>query len=845
VSSTLGELAPERAAIRTAIERMRLIPVMFELGARPHPPRNLYRAYLEQSDIFVGVYWERYGWVAPGMDISGLEDEYLSAGAMPKLIYVKRPAPDQEPRLKDMLAAMQEAGDVSYKSFATTEELQELIGDDLAVLLTERFAGGQVVQPPRAAVPPEQPAAEVAPLPSDPTPLVGRFTQMREVRDLLLSDHVRLVTLTGPGGVGKSRLAVALGRELEAHFADGVRFVPLATLVRPELVASAIAEVLDVRESELASPQAAVEEELREKEILLLLDNFEQVLDAAPLVAELLTSAPRLKVLVTSRSILRVRGENEYQVPSLDVPPRSVGVDELLSYGATRLFIERAQAVQPAFTVTAPDVPVLVQICEGLDGLPLAIELAAARVRVLTLPAMLERLGSRLSLLTRGMADMPQRQQTLRNTIDWSFKLLGEGEQALFARLAVFRGGRTLEAAEEVCNPEGVYDVLTGMSSFVEKSLLRERPGRAGEPRFAMLETLREYALEQLEERGEKEELERRHACYFLAFAENAEQELRSAEQVQWASRLDEEHDNLRAALEWAEDQDPDTLLRLAGSLGGFWVLRGHLAEGLRWTDVALSKGTGEARHRGKVLRRRGELAWGTGDREGARSLYNDYRSLSQELGDEEGVALALRGLARIELDEGDYDGALAMYKDSLELQRKLGLDRSAAETLNNLGLVTTLQGDAVRGADYLRQCLEIFKKLEDQQGIARAELNLSISLRQAGDIDEARAAGIRALTLWRDLGGMWDITDCLESLAMIAIDEGKAEHGVKILAAAAHLRDEINAPLAPYDQADIDREKDKAKAQLGDDAFTRADTAGHHLPLEDAINEALAVARS
>ena len=758
VSSTLGELAPERAGVRTAIERMRLIPVMFELGARPHPPRNLYRAYLEQSDIFVGIYWERYGWVAPGMDISGLEDEFLSAGEMPKLIYVKRPASNQEPRLEAMLAAMQEKGDVSYKSFATTEELQELIGDDLAVLLTERFAGGPVGAPPVVReAPPEQAAGpDVAPLPSDPTPLVGRFPAMREVRDLVRRDDVRLVTLTGPGGVGKSRLAVAVARELEGDFTDGARFVPLAAIARPELVASSIAKVLDVRESDVASPQAAVEEELREKEILLLLDNFEQVLDAAPLITELLSAAPRLKILVTSRSILRVRGENEYQVPSLTIPPRSVALEELLSYGATRLFIERAQAVQPSFVVGVDDVPVLVQICEGLDGLPLAIELAAARVRVLTLPAMLERLKSRLSLLTRGMADMPHRQQTLRNTIDWSYKLLEDGEQALFARLAVFRGGRTLEAAEEVCNPEGVYDVLTGMSSLVEKSLLGERPGRAGEPRFVMLETLREYAVEQLDERGEKDELQRRHACYFLAFAENAEVELRSAEQVQWASRLDEEHDNLRVALEWAEENDPDTLLRLAGSLGGFWVLRGHLAEGLQWTEIALSKGTGEAIHRGKVLRRRGELSWGTGDREAASRLYTEYKTLSQDIGDEEGVALALRGLARIELDEGDYDVALAIYEESLELQRKLGLDRSAAETLNNLGLVTTLKGEALRGADYLRECLAIFKRLKDQQGIARAELNLSVSLRQAGEIDEARGpacARSRCGAIWEVCG--------------------------------------------------------------------------------------------
>ena len=653
------------------------------------------------------------------------------------------------------------------------------------------------------------------------------------------------MTLTGPGGVGKSRLAISAARSLQDRFEDGARFVTLASVQHADLVMSAVAEALDVRQADVASPQAAVEEELRDKNMLLVLDNFEHVLGAASIVPDLLVASPRTTILVTSRAVLRVRGEFEFLVPSLDLPPSDVSADDLELYGASRLFIDRARAVSPTFRINDADAPALAELCAALDGLPLAIELAAARVRVLTLTAMLERSSNRLSLLTRGMADMPERQQTIRNTIDWSFQLLEEGEQALFARLSVFVGGRTLEAAEEVCNPQGVYDVLTGISSLVEKSLLRERAGRTGEPRFVMLETLHEYAREQLEGRGETEELRQRHARYFLEFAENAERELRGADQVHWASRLDEEHDNLRAALTWAERHDLEALLRLTGALAGFWVLRGHLGEGLRWTELALLKGAGDMKQRAKVLRRRGELAWGTGNRQRARGIYNEYRELSQEMGDAEGVALALRGLARVELDEGDYGQALRMYEESLALQRELGLDRSAAETLNNLGLVTTLQGDPQRGAEFLRECLEIFRRLEDQQGIARAELNLSVSLRQAGDLVAAKRAGASALALWRDLGGMWDIADCLESLAMIAIEEGHAEHGVQILAAAAHLRDEIDAPLAPYDLEDIEREKAKARSAIGDAAFQQAEEWGRHLPLDRAIEKALTQANA
>ena len=454
ISSALQELAAERRAVRDAVTRLRLVPVMFELGARPHPPRPVYRAYLAQSQVFAGIYWRSYGWVAPGEQISGLEDEYRLSARLPRLIYVKTPAADREPRLTELLARIRDTGEVSYQHFSEPAELQRLVEDDLAVLLSERFEMAR----PRDDAAGEAALAGALPVPA--TPLLGREQEAAAVEDLIVREGVRLVTLTGPGGVGKSRLMVEAARRLGPGFADGARFVDLAAVSAADLVAAAIAAGLGLNTS-AGRLIADLESYLRARRLLLALDNFEQVLDAAPLLAELLATAAGLVVLVTSRTVLRLRGEHEFLVPPLPIPPAAADADPagLLGYASVGLFVERAHAADPGFELTDRNAVAVAEICRRLDGLPLAIELAAARVRLLPPQALLARLDQRFSLLTGGARDLPERQRTLRNTLDWSFGLLSPAEQELFARLGVFAGSFGLPAAEAV-EDEPVMDTL-------------------------------------------------------------------------------------------------------------------------------------------------------------------------------------------------------------------------------------------------------------------------------------------------------------------------------------------------------------------------------------------------
>ena len=462
VSSTMKELASARAAARSAIERLRLIPVLFELGARPYPPRDLYLAYLRQSDVFIGIYGQQYGWIAPDQEVSGLEDEYLNAGGLPKLVYVQSPAPDRDPRLKEMLSRIQSDG-LSYRGFATGEELSPLIADDLAVLLSERFDLGDE---------PKERERPSRPLPSPASRFVGREREKSLVRDLLTGGDTRLVTLVGPGGIGKTRLALEVGSGLVGKF-DDVVMVALEGVSSADLVVSSIASSLGVPESPGQSLLDLIINYLRPRKMLLIIDNFEQVVAAAGVLGQLITQTDQVSMLVTSRERLHLSGERVVEVPPLQVPEVMDHADVLRRSDAVELFIDRARAAGSEQDLDHDQLETIAEICRRLDGIPLAIELAASRTKVVGSEELLRRLDRRLSFLTGGPRDLPLRQQTLRSTIAWSHDLLDQSEGRLFARLGVFAAGFSLEAAETVCADGAAPAVLDGIASLVDKSLVR------------------------------------------------------------------------------------------------------------------------------------------------------------------------------------------------------------------------------------------------------------------------------------------------------------------------------------------------------------------------------------
>jgi predicted ATPase/class 3 adenylate cyclase len=716
-------------------------------------------------------------------------------------------------------------GGYSLKDFEEHEDVYQLSGGIL-----------------RSDFPPLQ-VREVKPnnLPLLLTKFVGREREIAKLKALLRS--ARLLTITGAGGSGKSRLAIEVGREMLDDFEDGVHMVDLSPLDDHSLVLPTITRSLEIHENPGATTFESLTQFLRDRHMLLVLDSFERVIQAAPAIGELLNACPELVVVVTSRAPLRLRGEQEFPIPALGVPdldhlPKDA---DLSSYEAVALFVERARAASFDLQIGPEDARVVAEICNRLDGLPLAIELAAVRVRLLPLKVLLDRLSRRLDLLKGGAQDLPARQQTLRGLIDWDYDLLAAHEQTLFRRLSVCAGGFTLDAAAAVAEV-GEMEAFEGVESLLAKSLLRRTGAGDGEPRFRMLETIREYALETLVAAGELEDAQRRHALFYLAFAEEARSHLRSADQIEWLRLIEIELDNMRSALRWAHEQpDPEIELRLTGALGMFWAFRGHVNEGRRWVEAALGRSTGHTTLlRANLLRAAANLARARADYEQGKALLEECLALQRKVGDDAGLAGALKDLANIHGDQGDITSARSLYESSLSYWRKLERPVGIHMTLNNLGYLAQVEGRLDEAIERFQEALTIARSIDDKTGIARLLMNLGSAMRERGDNSLAQRLLEESLLLWRDLGGKWDIVDAFEELAVVHTEQDNATGAATLLSVADALREAIGARRNLLESDAYEKHLNEVRARMSDSAFDAAWKEGRNMEMEQAVDFAL-----
>ncbi|MBC8136738.1 MAG: tetratricopeptide repeat protein [Fibrella sp.] len=625
-------------------------------------------------------------------------------------------------------------------------------------------------------------------LPQQLTSFVGREKEMTEVRSRLGKTH--LLTLVGAGGTGKTRLAQQLAADVLDEYPDGVWLVELAPLTNAVLVAQTVAQVLGIKDQPGQTIEKILAENLKSKRLLLLMDNCEHLISAcAVFTATLLRSCPDVQVLATSREPLGVAGEQVYRVPSLSLPnpkqKRDATAQGLNQYESVRLFIDRALSVKPDFAVTNSNAPALAELCHRLDGIPLALELAAARAPVLSVEEINSRLGSRFRLLTGGDRSALPRQQTLRALVDWSYDLLSEQERTLLARLSVFSGGWTLQAAEAVCgfDPIEEFEVLDLLTSLVDKSLvLTEEEG--GATRYRMLETLRQYATEKRDGKsGVTALLRRRHRGWFLALAEKAESQLRGPDQAEWLSRLETEHDNLRSVLDWgATDADvtdagtdaPGACLRLAGALWRFWYVRGYMVEGREHLARALRQAHGvRTAAAAKVLHGTATMTYAQGDYNEARSLHEESLSIRREVGDEQGIADSLYHLGFIARDQGDYAAARSLYEESLGIHRKLGTRYGIANSLNSLGDLSYAQGDYVTARSQYEESHVISRELGNKHGIANSLSSLGSVVEKQGDYAAARSLHEESLAIRLELGDKYGIAGSIQRLGNLSYAQG------------------------------------------------------------------------
>jgi len=800
----LQELAPERAAACTGIEALHLTPVLFELGARPHAPRDLYRAYLDQSHVFVGIYWQSYGWVGPGAAISGIEDEYMRSSEKPRLLYVKEPAPQREGRLKEFLDGLRAEATVSYKHFETADELAALLRNDLAVLLAERFAaaaggnGGPIAS---------------GTLPTRLTSFVGRAEELEQIEELLTGGS-RLLTLTGPGGIGKTRLAIEAAQRVGPNY-DLVAFVPLASVASTKLVLPAISGTLALREIG-GDPLEGLVAYLRGRTTLLVLDNFEHVIEAVPEIAALLDRAPGVTAIVTSREVLRVRGEIEFRVPPLSA------ADE-----AIPLFAARASTTGDVVELDREDLPVVAEICRRLDCMPLAIELAAPRLRLLSATQLLERLNERLALA--GPRDAPARQQTLEGAIAWSYELLEPAQRELFERLGVFPGSFTIDAAEAI---GGDGDVVEALGALLDKSLLYRVS--AGQGRFAMLSLIREFAYGRLSRSVALETTLERFTDFYVASAVQWEKAMRTTA-GDWVVTVDEEADNVRAVVSLLIDHGRGP--ELATLIRGVWVwlwLRGRLDEGREWVRRALlQRDQLKTDDLAWMLLVGGCVAYFQADFEVAAAELGEAQTLFEGTGDALGAATTLTIASMVNAVTLGRERALADLARALAVFEEESDPWGIAVTLSGTARIRSIFGEFEGAEALFDRTLLAAEELGDPFLVLLA-LDNHVYLRLSnGEMDAARGLVDRSLELVRATGVRYGVDDLLDAYALLEAEAGDYTRAAELLGTAEALRTAMRTPLwGPL----IDRRAktvEPVQEALGPAALEEALARGRELPLE------------
>jgi predicted ATPase/DNA-binding SARP family transcriptional activator len=812
-----GDLAGSAATLRAALDLWRGAPLADFVGepfAQPEIARldELRLAALEDridADLELG----RHGQLVPELE----------------RVVVEHPLRER-PRAQLMLALYRAGRQAD--ALAVYQQARKALVDDLGI------EPGEALRKLEREILAQDPSlgialpSNVSPrrVPTPPYPLLGRERELAALADLVRRDDTRLVTLTGIGGIGKTRLALELVSRLAPEFPDGAGVALLATLDDPALVARTILEALELPEAG-RDPEEALIRPLSCSRLLLLIDNFEQVLAAAPTVARLLGAAPGVKVIVTSRAPLRVAAEHEFAVPPL------------VENEAAELFVTRAQAANPSFVLTEENAAAVAELCVRLDGLPLAIELAAARSKLLPPAALLARLGNRLELLTGGRRDAPRHQQTLRMTLDWSYDLLDPDAQRLFAQLGVFAGGCTLTSAESVCR---VGDsVLEGLATLVDESLVSQR--QSDEPRFTLLQVVRDYAVERLSASGENDETRRRHLEYFVALADEAELGLAGGDQAIWLARVEGEHDNLRAALAYAlETGDSSSALRLVVGVRRFWQIHGYLAEGRQSLESALEvtqDAPSELRANGFNMA--GILAGEQGDFDAARSRFTAAAEEARVVGAARALSSALVNLGNLAFFGGDVDAARDLYKESIDHFASLGDARGQALAKENMGLLALTAGDAAEAVTWLTAARDLAREAGDELEVGSASRSLAAAMIELGEAGEATALLAESVGIARELGDTHGIAFCLEIFAGLAATSGEAARAATLFGASDVARASIGARRHADHEILYERWLARTVSQLDTSTYSKRYEDGRLLTLDEACSLALAPAAS